>query len=66
MNWFESQRQVWILETVEVFHFINRVHLQRKFGISTAQASLDLRRFQIEHPGRIAYNGTTKCFEASQ
>lgn len=65
MNWFARQRQEWIAETLRVFGYIGRPHLERKFGISTPQASHDLREFQRLNPGRIAYDGRAKCYVAT-
>ena len=62
-RWFVSHRQEWIAETVRVFGFINREHLERKFGISTPQASKDLALYIRERPGAIAYNKSTKRYE---
>lgn len=62
MRWFEQQRQDWIAETLRVFGFINREHLERKFGISTPQASLDLNRFRRTHPNLIQYDLSTKRY----
>ena len=64
-NWFVRHRQEWIAETVRVFGFINREHIQRKFGISTPQASYDLTQFQSENQGVLRYNKSTKRYEAS-
>lgn len=63
MKWFENLRQEWIHESLEVFGFINREHLIKKFGISVAQASLDLRHFQRDHPGLVTYNPSAKRYE---
>ena len=62
MRWFEQHRQEWIAETLRVFGYINREHLERKFGISTPQASVDLRTFRRAHPGLITYDLTTKRY----
>lgn len=62
-SWFVRQRQEWIAETIEIFGFINREHIERKFGVSTPQASMDLRQFQTEHPGAIEYNRSSKRYE---
>ena len=62
MNWFERQRIAWIADTLDVFGFINREHLMRKFGISQPQASIDLATFQRLHPGRMVYDTTRKCY----
>lgn len=56
MNWFAQQRQDWIAETLRVFGFINRGHLQRKFGISQPQASMDLQIFFKKHPKLAIYD----------
>jgi DeoR/GlpR family transcriptional regulator of sugar metabolism len=64
MRWFEEQRMEWIAETLRVFGFINREHLQRKFGISQPQASKDLQTFARQHPGAIAYDLSSKRYVA--
>jgi hypothetical protein len=63
-SWCARQRQEWIADTLQVFRFLNLEHLQRKFGISRPQASLDLRRFQQERPGVIRYDVVKKCYVA--
>lgn len=62
MNWFANHRMEWIAETLRVFGFINRRHLERKFGISTPQASADLREFQRLYPEAMTYNKSLKCY----
>jgi hypothetical protein len=64
-RWFRNHRQDWISETLRVFGFINRFHIEKKFGLSLPQASLDLQLFIKNHPGAIEYNKTTKRYEAS-
>lgn len=66
MNWFASHRQQWITETVRVFGFINREHIERKFGVSTPQASMDLREYMRMNPGMITYDKTWKRYVRSQ
>lgn len=66
MNWFAQHRQDWIEETLEVFGFINREHLMRKFGVSVPQASMDLQKFQRMNPDAMTYNLTTKRYEATK
>jgi hypothetical protein len=61
-EWFRQQRQQWIEEMLHVYGFINREHLQRKFGISTPQASYDLQAFVRDHPTRIHYDLSRKCY----
>lgn len=66
VRWFVRHRQEWIEETVRIFGFINRLHIERKFGVSTPQASYDLSLFQAEHPGAIVYNKAAKRYEATE
>jgi hypothetical protein len=66
MNWFADHRQAWIAETLRVYGFINREHLQRKFGISQPQASHDLKVFQRDNPAEIRYDSSRKCYVASE
>jgi hypothetical protein len=63
-RYFFKLRQEWIAETIRVFGFINREHIERKFGISTPQASVDLSAFQRDNPGVVAYNTSAKRYEA--
>lgn len=64
MNWCERQRLDWIAETLRVFGFINRAHLQRKFGISEMQASHDLQTFARLNPEAMRYDTHAKRYEA--
>ena len=63
MNWFAQYRQDWIQEAVDVFGFINRVHIMRKFGVSQPQASNDLAQFLKDNPGSLVYNVSLKRYE---
>jgi hypothetical protein len=65
MRWCEQQRQDWIAETLRVFGFINREHLERKVGCSTPQASLDLATFRRTHPRAMTYDVSAKCYVAT-
>lgn len=64
MAFAEDYRQVWIAETLHVFGFINREHIQRKFGLSAPQVSKDLNKFLRENPGEMTYNTSAKRYEA--
>lgn len=64
MRWFEQHRLEWIAETLRVFGFINREHIERKFGLSTPQASNDLREFQRLHPDAMVYDKSAKRYVA--
>ena len=66
MNWFAHERRKWITETIRVFGFINREHIERKFGVSTPQASMDLREYMRMNPGMITYDKSLKRYVRSQ
>lgn len=65
VRWYEQHRQQWITETLYVFGYINREHLERKFGISKPQASVDLRTYMRGHPGAMTYDKTAKRYVLS-
>jgi len=62
VKWFEQQRILWINETIDIFGTINRSHIKSKFGVSTAQASMDLRKYQKLQPGKIEYDSSNKMY----
>lgn len=62
MKWFEKERQQWITETLQIFGFIQRQHLMRKFGISIPQASADLKQYQKDNPGVMKYDSSAKRY----
>lgn len=64
MRWFEQHRMEWIAETLRVFGFINREHLERKFGVSSAQAANDFGAFQRLHPNAMTYDASAKRYVA--
>ena len=66
LRWFARHRQEWIAETVRVFGYINRIHIQRKFGITAAVASTDLRTFQQENPKALIYDKTGKRYASPE
>ncbi len=66
MNWFASHRQDWIADMLRVYGFITRSHLQRKFGISCAQAALDFRAFNDANPDAMKYDNRKKVYLASE
>lgn len=62
-NWFTEQREQWISEAIEIYGFINREHVQQKFGISSAQASKDIQAVLRRPDSGIVYNFSTKRYE---
>lgn len=61
-NWFVEYRLTWIKESIEIFGFINREHIEKKFGISAQHASSDLAELQRRWPGLIKYNTSNKQY----
>ena len=51
---------------LRVYGFINRRHVERMFGISTPQASLDLREFQLRFPDEITYDKSSKRYVSTR
>lgn len=64
-DWFKRHRVEWIIEMIEIYGFINREHIEKKFGVSTPQASVDLQAAMRQNPGLIRYNRNTKRYEAA-
>lgn len=64
-DWFFRHRQDWIAESVRIFGFINRMHLERKFEISTQQASIDIKHFMEKNPEVLTYNKSAKRYEGN-
>jgi hypothetical protein len=63
-NWFTETRVAWIKESVDIFGFINRTHIIKKFGVSTPQASIDLREAMRRWPALLAYDKSEKRYLA--
>lgn len=63
-DWFKQQRQQWIAETLHIFGFIRREHIERKFGLSKQQASIDLTVFRKENPDAIEYDLSAKLYRS--
>lgn len=62
-DWFKNHRIDWIAEMIRIYGFINREHIEKKFSVSTPQASMDLRDAMKQHPNVIRYNPSTKRYE---
>lgn len=62
-GWFKRYRVEWIIQMVQVYGFINRVQVERMFGISTPQASLDIQAAIKARPDLFAYNASAKRYE---
>jgi hypothetical protein len=62
MNWFGERRLEWIKESVEIFGHVGRAHIMKKFGVSTGQASADLREAQHRWPDLMDYDPSGKRY----
>jgi len=62
MTWFTEQRFAWIKESVEIFGYVNRGHIVKKFGITAAQASVDIREVQARWPDLMDYDTSGKRY----
>lgn len=62
MRYFENLRIGWIIEIVEIFGFINRDHVVKKFGVSPQIVSSDFSKVQKLHPHLMRYDANAKCY----
>ncbi len=63
LTWAQEQRINWIGEMLEIYGFINREHVQKKFRISIPQAASDFTKFKTLFPQACTYNSSTKRYE---
>lgn len=61
-DYFRVERVSWIMEMTRIYGFINREHIQKKFGVSVPQASKDLQD-AVKFCPWIKYNKTAKRYE---
>lgn len=62
MRYFEKLRISWIIESIEIFGFINRGHVAKKFGVSEQVASKDFQSILELHPNLMRYDASAKCY----
>lgn len=62
MRYFEHLRISWIIEMVEIYGFINRSHVSKKFGVNAAVASSDFGKVQKLQPNLMRYDASQKCY----
>ena len=62
LNWAAAQRQNYIGERLRNVGTLNRFDLEEEFGISTAQASIDIAHFLKDNPGVAEYDKTLKQY----
>lgn len=65
-DYFKRIRTEWIVEMIDIYGFINREHLMKKFGISIPQASYDLRDVMSENPDLMIYDRRAKRYVAKK
>lgn len=61
-TWYQNHRLEWIRESVQIFGAINREHIEAKFGVSTPQASLDIRNAMERWPDLMEYDTSAKRY----
>lgn len=61
-RYFEKLRLEWLAEVLHIYGYFNRTHLKKKFGISTPQASADIKKFMRVNKN-VRYNTTAKRYE---
>ena len=64
-TWARCQRLAWIHEMLNIYGFINREHIKRKFWVSMPQASADIQEYIRSASGKfdVVYNKTLKRYE---
>lgn len=62
MRYFEQLRIHWIIEMIEIYGFINRGHVVKKFGVTHQVASSDFGKVQKLHPHLMRYDTSAKCY----
>jgi len=65
MNYFQNLRIEWANEMLSVYGYVGPVHMKRKFGISSAQASKDFRILSEGNKG-IYYDVSQKAYAVTQ
>ena len=63
LTWAQRKRVQWINEMLDVYGFINRKHIMRKFDVSEPQASKDFTMFLTIFPHRATYDKNTKQYK---
>lgn len=61
-GYFKRLRVSWIIETIQIYGYVNREHIEKKFEVSTPQASQDFGDAQAIEP-RIVYSKSSKRYE---
>lgn len=61
MNISQAMRLIWIDHHVRG-NLLNRSDLINAFGVSPPQASIDITKFRMRHPGRLVYDTSRRCY----
>jgi hypothetical protein len=63
VNWFGAERQRFIGEMLAIYGFIRRVHIMRKFDVTHAVATGDIRGYIAAHPAQpIGYDKRRRAY----
>lgn len=65
-NWAGRERLGGIERWLYWRGWVKRRDVSEIFGVSTAQASADLQRYQELNPGAMVYNMSRKCYEGAE
>ena len=65
-NWFAEHRIAWIVESIQIFESINRIHVERKFGISAIQASHDFQEVIKRYPDLMTYDKSVRAYRLNK
>ena len=61
-TFFQTMRLIWIDAVLDEDGEINRTDIMRAFGVSVAQASVDLSAYRRRHQGHLYYDTSAKCW----
>lgn len=62
LTWAQEYRLNWIAEMLDIYGYVNRQHIMRKFRLSTPQASADMKLFGEHFPNTAIYDKSAKCY----
>lgn len=62
LTWAQEQRVNWIAEMLDIYGFINREHIMKKFRVSAPQAASDIGLYRKSYPGDSIYDSSAKKY----
>jgi hypothetical protein len=61
-DYFRAMRMQFIKDSIQVYGYINRIHLMRMFWVSDKIAHSDLAIFKKANPKLMVYSKQLKCY----